>query len=128
MPEITLTSVNKYATRELTSGDIIISFHVDRSMAKELLPYHLLTQDTPLRLNISDGEEQPDKPEDQKQREKLYAKIQIHSDAIGYSEGAMRTAFKNLVGKESRIGMTMDELIKVEGALYSESMTGEPDA
>lgn len=122
MPDIVLTSVNKYATRELTSGDIIISFHVDRSMAKELLPYHLLTQDVPLRLNISDGEAPPEKSDDQKEREKLYAKIQIHSDAIGYSEDAMRTAFKNLTGKESRKDMSMDELTKVEGALYQESM------
>jgi len=122
MSNIILNSVNKYASRELTSGDIIIQFHVDRSLAEEVLPFHLVTQDVPLRLTISDGEAPVKEVDpDQGKRTKLYAKIQIHSDAIGHSQNARRTAMKNLVGKESRKDMSVEQLEIVEQAFYHET-------
>lgn len=121
MPEITLTNVNKHGSRELSSGDFIIQFHVDRSLAEQLLPLYLIQQDVPLNLIITDGIIQ-EKSDEDKKRHALYAKIQIHADTIGYSEEAMRTAFMNLVKVNSRKEMSLEQLEIVEQAFYNETI------
>lgn len=122
MSKITIKSVNKHGSRELSSGDVIIQFHVDRSQVEQLLPLYLISQDTPLNLMITDGELiVNEKSEEQKERENLYVRIEMHSKEIGYSEEDMRKAFDRLTGKLSRKDMTLEELQMVEKELYSES-------
>lgn len=124
MSEIVITGANKHGSKELASGDFIISFHVDRTKAKEILPLYLLGQDKPLTIKISDGEVphiSQEERDEQAMRKKLYASISIHAKDIGYSEEQMRKAFDNLTGKLSRKDMTLDELKDVESAFYQET-------
>lgn len=127
MSDIVISSANKHGSRELSSGDFLLSFHVDRTLAKEILPLYLVGQEAPLKLVISDSDhsaqdrKKVEKSDQQIYREKLYARIQIHADEIGYSEGAMRMAFKNITGKESRKDMTDQELETVEKEFYLET-------
>lgn len=123
MSEITITGANKHGSKELASGDFIISFHVDRTNAKQILPLYLVSQDKPLTIKVSDGEAVEPEPisDEEQERRKLYARIQIHANEIGYSEEQMRKAFDNLTGKLSRRDMTLDELKTVEEAFYSET-------
>ena len=122
MAEIIISSVNKHGTKELASGDLILSFHVDRTLVEEVLPLYLVNQDEPLKLSISDGKPVPkkSKSEEQKKREKLYQMIQMKCDELKYTEDKMRTLFKELTGKTSRKVMTEEELESVEKFLYSE--------
>lgn len=123
MSEIRITGANKHGIKELASGDFILSFHVDRTNAKQVLPLVLVQQDSPLTLVLSDGQpvRKDEKDEEQKRREKLYAQISIHAKEIGYDEEKMRQAFENLTGKLSRRDMTLEELEDVESAFYQET-------
>lgn len=122
MSEIRITGANKHGSKELASGDFIISFHVDRTNAKQILPLYLVEQDKPLTITVSDGEPvQSEITEDQERRNKLYASISIHAKEIGYSEEKMRQAFENLTGKLSRRDMSLEELKTVEQAFYEET-------
>lgn len=120
MSQIRITGANKHGIKELASGDLHITFHVDRTSASQVLPLLLLKQDTPLTISITDGEP-VEKDPDQEQRNKLYASISIHAKEIGYTEEKMRQAFENLTGKLSRRDMTLEELKDVESAFYQET-------
>lgn len=119
MADIVINSVSKHGSRELSNGDWIIQFHVDRSRVKDLLPLSLIGQDESLNLSISTGEPvKKEKSEQQKRREGLYAKIQMFSDSLDYSEEEMRKVFVKLTDKESRKDMTDTQLEEVEKYFY----------
>lgn len=114
--------VYRYGHRELASGDLTVTFIVDASRVSEILPLLILPKRTPLNLSITDGEAPKPQPDDDilKERKKLYAKIQIHSDNIGYTEQQMRLSFWAAVQKKSRKDMSIEELRKVERILYED--------
>lgn len=122
MAEIELHNVYKVGSKELRSGDFQISFQVDQTLAEQLLPFHLLKQKDPLVLKISDGTPAKEtKDPEQEQRKKLYAQIEIHMNNVGFDEGQKRIFYFAEIGKKSKKEMTLDELVQLEKAAYSEA-------
>lgn len=120
MAELKINPVYKVGSRELRSGNTIISFEVDETAAAQLLPYHLLKQDQPLNLTIVDGEAPTKDPVDER-RNKLYARIEILVNECGLDEEKKRLFFNSVVGKLSKQEMSLDELDTLEKSLYVEA-------
>lgn len=123
MSEIVIGTVYKAGTRELRSGDFMITFQVDETRVKDLLPLHLLKQDQPLTLILKDQESglPKEKSPEQVSREKLYARIEIMAGDAGYDETKKRQLFNELTGQESKKDMSLEDLSEVEKFLYAET-------
>lgn len=120
MAEITISPVHKHSLRELSSGDFLVQFHVDRTNAAQLLSLLLVSSDQPLTMTLADTGEVKD-TDQQEYRNKLIARIHILANEIGYSDEARRTAYKSLTGKTTLVDMDDNELETVEQEFHKES-------
>lgn len=123
MGNFTIPNVYKSGARQLGSGDLTITFRVDRSQQSQVLPFIMLAQDAPVTLTVSDGDVGKVRLSDaaDPDRNKKYARIQILSDECGYSDESRRKMLVNLTGKDSRTKLSDEELDTVIKHLNAEA-------
>lgn len=143
MSEIRITNARKAGIRELNSGDINITFHVEREQRSQVLPLLMLSTDDALDLTITDASNEPAKsvkdsngnwvretsepkdsdrpvPRAKSDRGKKYARIEILCTENGYSEEKKRELFTHLTGHKSKKNMSDQDLDEVIAWLVEE--------